>query len=274
LNITPNEGYELDSVFAYKTDDTTVTVSLTGFNSLNPLTGSFSMPAFDVTVTATFKEIPSVVVPNDSTKVDDDGNGNIELNLSIPGNATLTGSFEIHFPDGMALDEQLTVLSIELSGSFSLAFTFEGNNTWLIEIKSNALRSFTASEFTKIMDIAFTVNDSIAKGSYEATITNLDFLLDNNTSIKQDLITAPINVERAATSINPIGNSSFYACFINGTLKIESPQAETITIYSVTGIRLYSVKKDAGTIEIPFSSIPGSVYIIQGSKSGVIKAAR
>ena len=196
------------------------------------------------------------------------------MNLSIPGNATLTGSFEIHFPDGMALNEELTVLSPELSGNFSLAFTNEGNNTWLIEIKSNGLKSFTASEFTKIMDIAFIVNNSVAKGSYEATITNLDFLLDNNTSIKQDLITVSINVERVITSINNIGNSSFYACLINNTLKIESPQAETITIYSVVGIQLYSVKKDTGTIEIPFSSVPGSVYIIKGSKSGMIKIVK
>ena len=266
LNVVPDDGYELDSVSAYKTGDPATVVALDGTDDARTLT----MPAFDVTVMATFKEIPAIV-PIDSTKIGDDGKGTISLNLTIPGNANVTGSFEIRFPDGMTLDEQLTVLSLELSGHFSLAFTIEGNNTWLIEIKSNTLRSSTASEFTKIMDIAFTVDDSVAKGTYEATITNLDLLLDDGTPIKEDLLTVPINVERVATSINPIGNSSFYACFINSSLKIESPQAETITIYSATGVRLYSEKKDAGLIEIPFSSIPGSVYIITGSKSGAIK---
>jgi len=215
-----------------------------------------------------------LVVPNDTLPIGEDGKGNIELNLSIPGNATLTGSFEIHFPDGMALNEELTVLSPELSSNFSLAFTNEGNNTWLIEIKSNGLKSLTASEFTKIMDIAFIVNDNVANGNYEATITNLDFLLDNNTSIKQDLITAPINVERVATSIENIGNTSFYACFINNTLKIESAYTGMITIYSTLGIQLYSVKKDAGTIEMPFTSLPGSVFIVKGSISGTTKVVK
>jgi len=218
-------------------------------------------------------ETPTVVL-NDTLPVGDDGKGNIELNLSIPSNTTLTGSFEIHFPDGMALNEELTALSSELSSNFSLAFTNEGNNTWLIEIKSNGLRSFTALEFTKIMDIAFIVNNDVAKGNYEATITNLDFLLDNNTSITQDLITMPINVERVATSIENIDNTSFYACFINNTLKIESTHTEMITIYSTLGIRLYFVKKDVGTIEIPFTSLPGSVFIVKGSVSGTTKVVK
>ena len=269
LNVTPDDGYQLDSIFVYKTDDQATVVALDGTDN----TRTFPMPAFDVTVMANFKEIPSIV-PVDSTAVGDDGNGTINLSLSVPSGATVTGSFEITFPEGMTLNEELTVLSVELSGNFSLAFTYEGNNTWLIEIKSNPLRRSTATEYQNIMNIAYTVSDTVPKGTYDATIKNLDFLLSDNTPIKEDLLTVPINVERVATSINPIGNSSFYASFINSTLRIESTQTETITIYSTAGIRLYSVKKDTGIIEIPFSSIPGSVYIITGNKSGTIKVVR
>ena len=268
LNILPDDGYQLDSVVAYKTDDPATEVTLDGADNAR----SFTMPAFDVTVTATFKEIPAIVPP-DPTTIGDDGNGIISLNLTIPGNAILIGSFEITFPEGMALDEQLTVLSLELSGNFSLLFTFEGNNTWLIEIKSNTLRSSTVSEFTKIMDIAFIVNSDVPKGNYEATLRNLDFMLDDNTSINQDLITAPINVERVATSIENIDNSLFFACFINNTLRIESPNAELISIYSITGKLLYAGKKNEGAIEIPFTTTQG-IYIIKGSVSGTIKTVK
>jgi len=84
-----------------------------------------------------------------------DGKGTIALNLAIPSDITLTGSFEIQFPEGMALDEASTALALELSDRFSLSFTDEGNNTRLIEIKSNDLKSSTATEYRKIMDIAY-----------------------------------------------------------------------------------------------------------------------
>ena len=90
----------------------------------------------------------------------------------------MTGSFEIQFPEGMTLDEELTVLSITLSGNSYLVFSYEGNNTMLIEIKSNALRSSSETEYTNIMTVAYTVNDSISKGTYGATIKNLNFLQD------------------------------------------------------------------------------------------------
>jgi len=211
------------------------------------------------------------VIPDETQPVGDDGKGNIEINLSIPSNATVTGSFEIQFPEDMTLDEELTVLSDALSSNFYLTFTYEENNTWLIEIKSNAMRSSTATEYQNIMTIAYTVDTNVQQGTYNATIKNLDFLLDDGTPIKDDLLTVPINVERVATSIQNIHNTSFHACFINNTLQIESSYTERITIYSVLGDRLYSVMKNAGVIEIPFTSLQGSVFLIKGSVSGTIK---
>ena len=202
-----------------------------------------------------------------------DGIGTISLNQSIPSNTTLTGSFKITFPAGIALRESSTVLSPELSGNFYPVFTDEGNNTWLIEIKSMALNSFTAPKHTNIMAIGYTVADSVSKGTYDALIKNIDFLQDNGTSIKEDLLTASINVT-TPTSIDNIGNTLFRAHFINKMLKIESSQAEMITIYSAAGVRLYSTKKNVGTIEIPGSSIPCSVFIVKGSVSGTIKVVK
>ena len=214
------------------------------------------------------------VIPDETKPVGLDGKGSIALNLSIPNDATLTGSFEIQFPEGMTLDEELTVLSLELSDNFYLSFTKKENNIWFIEIKSNSMRSSKSSEYQKIMDIAYNVDESLPSREYEATIMNLDFLLDDDMAIKEDLVTVPINVERYGTSIASVNNSSFYAYCTNSMLRIESAKPETITIFTATGAKLYSAKKNAGSIYIPVSSLPWSVYIIKGSISGTIKVVR
>ena len=214
------------------------------------------------------------VIPEEMQPVGIDGKGKIELSLSIPSDATLTGSFEIRFPEGMTLDEESTALSPELSDNFYPTFTSEGNNTWLVDIKSNETRSAMASEYRIIMDIAYRVNENVQKGTYEAIFMNLDFVLDDKTPIQEESLTVTINVLRDPTSVENTGNSSFFAYIINNKLKIESSQSELITIYSVTGTRLYSGLKNVGLIEVPISSLPGSVFIIKGSVSGVIKVVK
>jgi len=75
------------------------------------------------------------------------------------------------------------------------------------------------------------------------------------------------------TAIKSVDNPSFHACFINNALKIESPNAELISIYSITGKLLYAGKKNEGMIEIPFTTTQG-IYIIKGSVSGTIKTVK
>lgn len=103
---------------------------------------------------------------------------------------------------------------------------------------------------------------------------NLDFKLDDDTLIKEDLVTVTINVLRHSTSIENIRNTSFHASIIDNMFRIESPQSELITIYSVMGIRLYSGLKNAGWVEIPCSLPQGSLFIVKGSLSGVIKIVK
>jgi len=267
FTFTPNINYEIDEVKIDSVANSTAKTN--GFYT-------FSNVISNHTLSVTFIQNQQSVVPEETQPIGEDGKGTIGLSLSIPSGATLIGSFEIRFPEGMTLDEQLTVLSLELSVNFYLSFSYKGNNTWLIEIKSNVSRSYTVSEYKKIMDIAYKVNDGVQKGTYKAEIMNLDFLLDNNTPIKEDLLTVTINVEQDVkiTSIPDIHNKSFSVYFINNTFRIESSEKELITIYSVTGVPLYSTMKDAGLIEIPVASIPGSVFIIKGSISGAIKIAK
>jgi len=122
------------------------------------------------------------------------------------------------------------------------------------------------------MDIAYKVADNVATGSYEATINNLDFLLDTGVSIQEKSLPIPITVSGSLTSIGNVRNASLYASVVHKKIKIDSPDRELITIYSTKGVLLYSTMKNSGSIEIPVSSLPaGSVFIIKGSVSGTVK---
>jgi hypothetical protein len=267
LTISPASG----------SNDGTVTVTVDVNKSAAQRTATITVSGSGVTAQtigitqAPKKDTPSVVPNGNGNGNNGKGKGTIELNLSIPVDATLTGSFEIQFPDGMTLDEELTALSTGLPGSFNLAFSYEGNNTWLITIASNTMRSAQAEEYQNIMDIVYTVADSIPQGEYEVTIMNLDFTMSDGTPIQADLLTVPISVERTVTSIENIDNKSFYAYCNNNLLMIESSHAESITVYSVAGVELYAGKKNVGMTEIPLSSLRGSIFIIKGSVSGTIK---
>ena len=213
------------------------------------------------------------VIPEETQPVGEDGNGKIEIGLSLPEDATVTGSFEITFPEGMTLDEALTVLSIELSGNFYLSFTYKGNNTWLIEIKSNGLRSASASEYRKIMDIAYNVAPTVPTGSYDTKITNLDLMMSNGTAIQEDLLTIPIHVLQSV-NIENIRSTPFYGFIKGNTLTVESPHEEQITVYSVIGGLICSEMKKAGSVEIPVSQPAGSIIFVRGSLSGTIKVVK
>ena len=202
-----------------------------------------------------------VVIPDETQPAGADGKGTIALNLSIPSDATLTGSFEIQFPEGMTLDEQLTVLSIDLSGNFHLSFSYEGSNTWLITILSNTLKSSTATEYQKIMDIAYTVNDSVPTGTYEATITNLDFLLDSGIPLKDDSLSVPVTVDRTITAIKTIGTPSVtvYSQGGNAFVKSDIP-IRHVTVYDLSGRLLKEVKSGNNFVEI--SGLPKQQMLI------------
>ena len=76
------------------------------------------------------------------------------------------------------------------------------------------------------------------------------------------------------TSIENVGNTTFKAYFMGDVLKVESSQAETITIYSISGTMVKVMPKNEGSIEIPFSYSSNSIWIVRGSLSGAIKVVK
>ena len=215
------------------------------------------------------------VVPEETKPINSDGKGNIALSMSIPSNTTIQGSFEVRFPAGISLDEESSALADELSGGFSLSSTSMADNTWLIEINPKALKSAElTTEYRKIMDIAYKITENVPDGEYQTQILNLYFELDDGTTIQEDLITVSLRVEQNPTSNENIHNRPIKVYFAGNLLRIESPQAESIKIYSTMGMQVYSTDKPSGMIEIPFTSQPGSVYFIKGSISGTTKVIK
>jgi hypothetical protein len=90
--------------------------------------------------------------------------------------------------------------------------------------------------------------NSLFNNSYVLTITRKD----NTTN------TARLTRDIPAVSIR------------NGTIEINTPVAERINIYAVTGTLLYSFDKPAGAFTSPFTVHPSPVLIVKGS-SGWIK---
>jgi titin len=85
-----------------------------------------------------------------------------------------------------------------------------------------------------------------------------------------------VNVTQAAdlTAVEQVGSVRFKAYFAGDVLKIESAQAETIAIYSISGSLIKTMPKKEGAIDIPFPAPNGTIWIIKGSVSGSLKIIR
>ena len=214
----------------------------------------------------------TAILINETQQINKNGNGHIELCLLTSCNMSLTGSFEIQFPLGMALDEDLSKLSVELAVSSTLSIVSMGNNKWLAEIKPNSLGA-SAIEYRKIMDIVYTAKEEFPNGIYEATISNLHFEMNDGTIIKEAVLNISINVDQSpVTSIEKaIKTPALKAFFVDNQLRVESAHREVITIYSITGTQLFSTVKNGGKLDILLPQFQGTILIINGSKSGTVK---
>jgi hypothetical protein len=269
LSISPASG----------SNDGTVTLTVAENKSAAQRSTTVTVSGGGITRTITVTQEPkdTSIIPNGKDPKENNGNGkkqgNIEINLSVPSNATLTGSLEVVFPEGMTLDEQLTALSFELSGNFKLVLTYLGNNTWNIAIESNGLKSGTEAELLHVMTIAYTVDDNVSEGDYEISLQNISFLMNDGTVIAEDELTVPVHVSNTVAN-DRVQESRFFAVRINSTLHIESAHRELIRIYSISGSLLWSGQKNEGALDVPAGSFPGSVWVVSGSVSGSLKVAR
>ena len=66
-------------------------------------------------------------------------------------------------------------------------------------------------------------------------------------------------------------NNAVQAYFAEGTLKVETPQSETVSVYSISGNLVYTANKAEGTASFDLALTQG-IYIVKGSTGWAVKA--
>jgi hypothetical protein len=66
----------------------------------------------------------------------------------------------------------------------------------------------------------------------------------------------------SGTSIEPVGTAAVW--YANSILSIQSPAAEKVTIFSISGLRLWQSSKPAGEMAFNISHLPNGVLIVKG----------
>jgi uncharacterized protein YjdB len=251
------------------------TVSGAGTHSL-----SVGENTFDITVTAedgtqriytikVTRETPAVEV-NETEPAGANGTGKFELSLTVPANVLFSGSFTLTLPNGFHLDLSQTKLSDDLSGQLTLTFTQNADGSWLFTIGvKEGLRNKTDNVYQKLVDIVYTIDESIANGNYEAHIQDLSFVFEDNTRIEEAEIPVNVTVDHSYTNI-PSVSASVQVYVYKQILYVDTPLAERINIYSMTGKLLYNIEKPAGKISFAVNR-PERILIVKGSSGWVQK---
>jgi len=200
----------------------------------------------------------------EETPVGADGTGKILLNLTVPADVLFTGLFQLLLPNGMKLDTTLTRLASHLSSQLKLTITENTDGSWLFTITSQTVsRSSSEMTYSEIVEIVYTVDETVQTGKYEAVISNLSFQFNDGTTIVEDELPVTITVN-SSTGIPPLLlESSTY--IINGILYIQSPFVETVQIFSLSGMLISNFQKMEGTAIYPVNQLKNTIVIVKGS---------
>jgi hypothetical protein len=243
--------------------DGTVTVTATantGAERTATITFSGSgVTSQTVTVTQEEEVQDIVVEPAPPTE---DKQGYLILRLGIPTDDPFSGTFLVMLPPGMNLAPANTVLPGSLSDRHDLVIAQVAGNTWSVGIRlKTSLRTLSATVYQDIVKIAYTTDETVAEGSYEIVISDLEVTLSDNTVIREDEI-------RVAVTVAPTGNEPLEASpeirYHNGVLSVRTAVSETVTVYSLSGVAVFRVEKDAGLATFRLNGLSRGVYIVRG----------
>jgi hypothetical protein len=202
-----------------------------------------------------------------------DNRGEIEIAFEIPVNEEFGVTFTVTLPAGFLLDREATSLASGLQSSYRLSITPGSKGGWLFEITpASSLRSAGETVYREVVNIVYTTPETVKPGNYEVTLQNIDLSLTSGEKvIHQNEIKVPvaISVPSGLTSVD--GSTVWY---VNGILTVNTPQSERIEVYSVSGQRLYVVRKEAGKATFDLNSLPRGVLIVHGGSGWVKKIVK
>ena len=209
----------------------------------------------------------------EETETGEDGKGTIVLSLTIPADVLFSGSFQLTLPNGIKLDLSVTKLAEDLASQLNLTIVQNADGSWVFTITPLSLRSVTDMVYSKILEIGYIANETVALGTYKAVIKDLSLEFENGASITEDELPVTITVNNIITGIPELNSNSNTYC-LDGRLYIESTIAEKIQVYSTSGILLYNFEKEAGSVNYPITGLHGTVLIVRGNSGWVKKVVR
>jgi len=212
------------------------------------------------------------IAPENNTPVDDSNEGSFDLDINIPADSINNGSLVITLPEGFTLDEANTSLTIDFAGDFALKITKQDNNSWLLEItpKSTRSASLRADAAAKtLLNVAYKVNSRTERGTYDIVVNSILFESKGGNYYPEPAITIPTEVSRWGVSNELTGVASPKTYIAGNTLYIHATQTEQVSVYTLTGIKLYESTVSAGVTTIDAAAFPQGVLIVKGNGWGV-----
>ena len=334
LTISPAEGYELDEIKVYNSDDADEIVTLTGEND----TRTFEMPDFNVTVEATFNLIDGMTItPIPFPDVDRKRwreileNAGFECNdpnlgINIPILCVINPEdpeedYTVFWKKGSKTTQQLLSLittpnlfsgssNLNVDNSNNILF-FTKTPSWLSDQKlqwheninevlqlakeqkkyvfklvgkstspnsKKLLKQLYESPFEQLLTdnyILWYSSDISESGSQTEAVTlpyisiidpeKPDELLEENWGVPEAEILEEILKSYTVSNENILPNPTKAAIWDNTLLISNQTSNEQITVYSLTGQSIASVRKNDTSVSIDASKFPKGILIIRSS---------
>jgi len=223
------------------------------------LPGNISGDAFSGTITQSWKASPLEIDTGEMLEIKD-RLGSIDISFRVPAEVIIKGKFVFRLPEGYHLLETSTKLAEPLSNSSNLEISFKGANVWQLEIKPNGLRAEETQLLAKILSIGFSVADDVPDGNYDIEITDVDFDLNDGSSIKEAIILIESKVNRLGTGVDDPQLPAPQIWSANGQAHILLPEATSVQIVNIIGVTVYKAQLPAGTHSVALSK---GVYVVK-----------
>ena len=206
----------------------------------------------------------NIVEAREIKVVGEDAKDKFTLSFEIPANVLFSGSFRLKLPTGVNLEKSATRLVGDLDTKLNLSIEENADGSWLFAIQpKNGTRSASEYEYTRIVEIGYTVSETVPDGAYKAVIDNLAFEFEDGTILAGNNIPVSINIVDPTSNFILFTEASAYA--VSGSLNIQSPFAETVQVYSISGTLIQRFQKPEGKASFPTDQSKGALLILKGS---------
>ncbi|MDR1336672.1 MAG: T9SS type A sorting domain-containing protein [Tannerella sp.] len=186
----------------------------------------------------------------------------INLSLNIPVDEPFTATFTVRLPAGFGLSREATALAADLRSSFELEVTPNEAGGWLFNIRPKPSTRAAETAYRQVVQIACTMDETVGKGEYEVTLNDVSLTLNGGQVIHRDEIKVPVTLTCNIGSAVVEAADIHYA---NSLLRVNTPAAERVTVYSLSGTVMYQAQKAAGEASFDLNGLPKGVFIAKGS---------